>query len=55
MVDALASTANYLRRKGWKPGQSYQPGTRNYEVLKEWNAASVYQRALAEMGARIDG
>lgn len=55
MADALASTAYYLRKKGWQPGQGYQPGSRNYEVLKEWNAASVYQRALAEMGARIDG
>ncbi|SFB80661.1 lytic murein transglycosylase [Tropicimonas isoalkanivorans] len=55
MSDALASTANYLRMKGWAPGQPYQPGTRNYNVLKEWNAASVYQQALASMGARIDG
>jgi membrane-bound lytic murein transglycosylase B len=54
-ADALASTANYLRRKGWRPGESYQPGTHNFRVLQEWNAASVYQRALAEMGARIDG
>jgi membrane-bound lytic murein transglycosylase B len=54
-VDALASTANYLRRKGWRPGQGYAPGSHNYEVLGEWNAASVYQRALAEIGARIDG
>ena len=53
-VDALVSTANYLRRKGWRPGRGYQPGSHNYAVLKEWNAASVYQRALAEMGARID-
>ena len=54
-VDALASTANYLRQKGWRAGESYQPGTHNFRVLQEWNAASVYQRALAEMGARIDG
>ena len=54
-ADALASTANYLRQKGWKPGQSYQKGTHNYQVLKEWNAASVYQQSLAIMGARIDG
>ncbi len=52
-ADALASTANYLRQKGWRPGESFQPGTHNYRVLQEWNAASVYQRALAEMGARI--
>lgn len=53
--DALASTANYLRAKGWKPGQSYQQGSHNFRVLKEWNAASVYQQSLAIMGAKIDG
>lgn len=52
--DALASTANYLRQKGWQPGQPYGKGTRNYEVLKTWNAASVYQESLAIMGAQID-
>jgi len=54
-ADALASTANYLRKKGWKPGQGYQKGQPNYRVLKEWNAASVYQQSLAIMGAKIDG
>ncbi|MDU8926498.1 lytic murein transglycosylase [Alisedimentitalea sp. MJ-SS2] len=54
-ADALASTANYLRKKGWKPGQGYQKGSHNYRVLKEWNAASVYQQSLAIMGAKIDG
>lgn len=53
--DALASTANYLRQKGWKPGQGYQEGQPNFRVLKEWNAATVYQKAIAIMGARIDG
>ncbi|WP_372612130.1 lytic transglycosylase domain-containing protein [Aquicoccus sp.] len=53
-VDALASTANYLRAKGWKPGQPYHKGTHNYAVLKEWNAASVYQETLSIMGAQID-
>ncbi|WP_137701966.1 lytic murein transglycosylase [Marimonas lutisalis] len=54
-ADAMASTANYLRSKGWKPGQPYSKGTHNYRVLKEWNAASVYQESLSIMGARIDG
>lgn len=53
-TDALASTANFLRNKGWKPGQGYQKGQPNYAVLKEWNSASVYQEAIAIMGARID-
>ena len=54
-VDALASTANYLRAKGWRPGAGYQEGEPNFAVLKEWNAASVYQQALAIMGRKIDG
>lgn len=55
LTDALASTANYLRRKGWKRGRGYQPGQPNFAVIKEWNAAGVYQQAIAIMGARIDG
>jgi membrane-bound lytic murein transglycosylase B len=54
-TDALASTANYLRQKGWKPGKGYQEGQPNFEVIKEWNAAGVYQKAIAIMAARIDG
>ena len=53
--DALASTANYLRGHGWRPGAGYQPGEPNYAALQEWNAASVYQQALAIMGNEIDG
>lgn len=52
--DALASTANFLRQKGWQPGQPYQEGTANFRVLNEWNAATVYQQAIALSGARID-
>ncbi|WP_424979100.1 lytic murein transglycosylase [Leisingera sp. S232] len=55
MGDSLASTANYLRKKGWKPGKGYQQGEPNYRVLKEWNAATVYQQSLAIMGKQIDG
>ena len=53
--DALASTANYLRQKGWKTGKGYQEGEPNFAVIKEWNAAKVYQQAIAIMGAKIDG
>jgi lytic murein transglycosylase len=53
-ADALATTANYLRQKGWKPGKGYQEGEPNFAVIKEWNAAKVYQQAIAVMGARID-
>ncbi|MFL4471623.1 lytic transglycosylase domain-containing protein [Tateyamaria armeniaca] len=54
-TDALASTANFLRQKGWKPGQGYQEGQPNFAVIKQWNAATVYQQAIAIMAARIDG
>jgi membrane-bound lytic murein transglycosylase B len=55
VTDALASTANFLRQKGWKPGKGYQEGEPNFAVIKEWNAATVYQQAIAIMGAKIDG
>ena len=54
-TDALASTANFLRKKGWKPGKGYQEGEPNFAVIKQWNAATVYQQSIAIMGARIDG
>ncbi len=54
-ADALASTANFLRRKGWTPGQPYHEGTANFRILNDWNAATVYQQAIALTAARIDG
>ncbi|CUH63585.1 Membrane-bound lytic murein transglycosylase B precursor [Thalassovita gelatinovora] len=53
-TDALASTAHYLNKKGWKRGKGFQQGQPNFEVIKEWNAAGVYQKAIAIMGAGID-
>jgi len=55
MADALASTANYLRGKGWKAGKGYQEGQPNFRVIKEWNAAGVYQKAIAIMASKIEG
>ncbi|MCG7521304.1 lytic transglycosylase domain-containing protein [Ruegeria sp. Ofav3-42] len=55
MTDALASTANFLRKKGWRPGRGYQQGQPNFAVIQQWNAASVYQQSIAIMAARIDG
>lgn len=54
LADALASTANFLRQKGWKPGQGYQQGEPNFRILNEWNAATVYQQAIALSAAKID-
>lgn len=54
-ADALASTANFLRGHGWRPGAGYQPGEANFGAIQGWNAASVYQQAIAIMAAQIDG
>jgi lytic murein transglycosylase len=54
-ADALASTANFLRGHGWSAGGGYQPGQSNYGAIQGWNAASVYQKAIAIIGAQIDG
>ncbi|MBN2628985.1 MAG: lytic transglycosylase family protein [Rhodobacteraceae bacterium] len=54
VTDGLASTANFLRSKGWRPGAGYQPGEPNFAVIRDWNSASVYQQAIAIMGQRID-
>lgn len=53
-MDALATTANYLRKKGWKAGKGYQQGEPNFAVIKEWNAATVYQQAIAVIAKKID-
>jgi len=54
LTDAMASTANFLRAKGWQPGRGYQEGEPNFAVIQKWNAAGVYQKAIAIMAARID-
>ncbi len=54
-TDALASTANFLAQKGWQPGAGFQEGEPNFAVIREWNAATVYQQAIAIMGKAISG
>jgi len=52
-ADVLASTANYLRAYGWRPGAPWDEGTQNFQVLKEWNKAPIYQRAIALFAHRL--
>lgn len=52
---ALSSTANFLKAHGWRAGAGYQPGEPNFAAIQEWNAAEVYQQAIALMGRQIDG
>jgi len=51
--DVIASTARYLQAHGWKRGGSFQAGSHNYRVLKEWNAATVYQKAIAKFAGTL--
>ncbi|MDY6963079.1 MAG: lytic transglycosylase, partial [Pseudomonadota bacterium] len=36
------------------PGAGYQPGEPNHVAIQGWNAATVYQQAIAHIGAEID-
>jgi membrane-bound lytic murein transglycosylase B len=54
-ANALASTANFLKGHGWRAGAGYQPGEANFAAIQAWNAAPVYQRAIAVIGQQIDG
>lgn len=53
--NALTSTAAFLRAHGWKAGAGYQPGEANFAAIQAWNAAGVYQKAIALMARQIDG
>lgn len=53
--DMLASTANFLKNHGWRPGQSWGEGTANYAVIREWNKAEVYVKTIAVMAEKMAG
>ena len=53
--DVLASTANFLHSYGWQRGGSWEPGTANFAVIKEWNKADVYSRTIAFFATRLAG
>jgi len=52
-ADVLASTANYLKGKGWRKGADWMPGSANFAVIKEWNKSDVYSRTVAEFARRL--
>jgi len=54
-ANALSSTAAFLKAHGWRAGAGYQPGEPNFAAIQAWNAATVYQQAIAMMGRQIDG
>ena len=54
-ADALASTANFLRAKGWQRGAGWGEGEPNFAVLLEWNSAPVYAKTIAVFADRLSG
>ena len=52
-ADVLASTANYMRGKGWQKGADWMPGSSNFSVIKEWNKSDIYSRTVAEFARRL--
>ncbi len=51
----LASTANFLRRKGWQRGGGWNEGEANWQPQREWNKATVYMRTIGVMATRMRG
>ncbi len=51
--DVLASTANYLRGYGWRPGAGWGPGEPNYQALLGWNKAEVYVRTIGLFASKL--
>ncbi len=51
--DVLGSTANYLKGYGWKRGEAFSEGSHNFNVIKQWNRSSVYQKTIAHFGERL--
>ena len=52
-ADALASTANFLRSKGWSPGAGWDEGQPNFNALLQWNSSPVYAKTLALFADRL--
>ncbi|MFN3657313.1 MAG: lytic transglycosylase domain-containing protein [Pseudolabrys sp.] len=51
--DVLASTANLLKTNGWQAGQPYGEGTRNFEVMREWNRSEVYRKTMVYFAEKL--
>lgn len=54
-ADVLASTANYLKSYGWQRGGSWEEGSANFNVLRQWNKAGVYAKSAALFANKLAG
>ncbi len=51
--DVLASTANLLKKNGWRAGAPFGEGTANFEVMREWNRSEVYRKTMVLFAERL--
>jgi lytic murein transglycosylase len=52
-LDALASTANYLKSYGWAAGKPWTEGSPNFAVLQKWNESEVYAKTVGYFATRL--
>ena len=52
--DVLASTANFLKANGWQPNAPFGEGTANFEVMRTWNQALLYRKAIVLLAERMN-
>jgi len=52
-LDALASTANYLKSYGWTAGKPWTEGSPNFAVLQKWNESEVYANTVGYFATRL--
>jgi membrane-bound lytic murein transglycosylase B len=53
-LNALASTANYLKSYGWTNNQPWTEGSSNFRVLQKWNESEVYAKTVAYFASRLE-
>jgi len=53
-LNALASTANYLKNYGWTHDQPWTEGSANFEALRKWNESEVYAKTVAYFATRLE-
>jgi membrane-bound lytic murein transglycosylase B len=51
--DVLASTADLLKKNGWRADAPFGEGTANFEVMREWNRSEVYRKTMVLFAERL--
>lgn len=53
--DVIGTTAKWFAINGWRRGGDYQEGSANYNVIRKWNKATLYQKTIAKLAREIRG